>query len=101
MSPTIRAVLLASTLGSRTTRFDLFQSANAELAGTLIFLVYLVWLRRYNVLRAKMSQEATTSAADYTVEVAGLASLPSLGDPAKRAAGTSTDALLDLSLIHI
>ena len=53
------------------------QSANAELAGTIIFIAYLMWLRYFNVQRAKMSQEATTSAADYTVEVSSLEQLPS------------------------
>ena len=53
------------------------QSANAELAGTIIFVAYLMWLRYFNVQRAKMSQEATTSAADYTVEVSSLEQLPS------------------------
>jgi len=36
-----------------------------------------MWLRYFNVQRAKMSQEATTSAADYTVEVSSLEQLPS------------------------
>ena len=36
---------------------------------TLIFVAYLIWLRRFNVQRARLSQELNATAADYTVEV--------------------------------
>ena len=32
-------------------------------------MAYLIWLRRFNVQRARLSQELNATAADYTVEV--------------------------------
>lgn len=49
-------LLVGTTLGARTEPFDLFQSANTELACTICFTAYLLWLHFFIISRARQSQ---------------------------------------------
>jgi hypothetical protein len=46
-----------------------------EIGCTVIFVAYLAYLRWYNIKRSETQQEATFTAADFTLEVRGLSTL--------------------------
>ena len=70
-TPGQKGVLQASTLGMRTEAFNLFPSAMLELLATLVFAVYLVWLRWWNAAKAAGNNKRFITSADFTVAVRG------------------------------
>ena len=99
-------LIIGTTLGSRTEPFDLSSAGQAEAGATVVFIIYLLWLRIFNVRRAKATQEACITAADWTVEVRGIKKLKdATGQPLLRTAEDVAlyvaDAVQLLSLIHI
>eukprot|EP00966_Prymnesium_polylepis_P012747 293005-Prymnesium_polylepis.1 len=67
-----RYFFIGSTLGARSEPFDVNSQGWNQFATTLVFIVYLLWLHRFNNIRSKLIQETTVTAADYTLVVWGL-----------------------------
>ena len=71
----LQGLTIGANTGQRGTPFNLLQVGCSELVTTLVFLLYLIWLKQFNAERELALKKSALSAADYTIQVRGLHTL--------------------------
>ncbi len=71
----LQGLTIGANTGQHDTPFNLLQVGCSELVTTLVFLLYLAWLKQFNADRELAMNKSTLSAADYTIQVRGLHTL--------------------------
>ena len=71
----LQGLTIGANTGQRGTPFNLLQVGCSELVTTLVFLLYLIWLKQFNAERELALKKSSLSAADYTIQVRGLHTL--------------------------
>ncbi|KOO33359.1 hypothetical protein Ctob_008869, partial [Chrysochromulina tobinii] len=64
----LQGLTIGANTGQRGTPFNLLQVGCSELVTTLVFLLYLIWLKQFNAERELALKKSALSAADYTIQ---------------------------------